>query len=476
MAYKTLIGLEIHVELATKTKMFCGCPNTFGEEPNTNCCPICLGLPGALPVINKTAVEYAIKAGIAFNCKINTHTKMDRKNYFYADLVKGFQISQHEIPLCEEGYIEIELENGPKKIGLQRIQIEEDTGKLIHTMEGDTLIDYNRSGVPLIEIVTKPDMNTPEEARLFLEKLKSTLRYIEVSDCKMEEGSLRCDVNINVIDTETGAKTNITEIKNLNSFKSAVKAMEYEENRHIQLLKEGKNTLRETRRWDEVKNETITMRVKYGVDDYRFAIEGDLAPIEISQEWIEEIKEELPELPDAKKERFMKEYSLSEYDAGVLTASKELASFYEDTVRYIDDPKLVSNWIMVDVLRRLKDEEVEIQDTKLTPEKLAKLISLVKTGQINNNTGKKVLREVFETGKDPEEIVKEKGLIQISDESQILEIVQKVLSENQQSIIDYKNGKDRALGYLVGQVMKASKGKANPQLVNKMILDLINKM
>lgn len=476
MAYKTLIGLEIHVELATKTKMFCGCPNTFGEEPNTNCCPICLGLPGALPVINKTAVEYAIKAGIAFNCKINTHTKMDRKNYFYADLVKGFQISQHEIPLCEEGYIEIELENGQKKIGLQRIQIEEDTGKLIHTMEGDTLIDYNRSGVPLIEIVTKPDMNTPEEARLFLEKLKSTLRYIEVSDCKMEEGSLRCDVNINVIDTETGAKTNITEIKNLNSFKSAVKAMEYEENRHIQLLKEGKNTLRETRRWDEVKNETITMRVKYGVDDYRFAIEGDLAPIEISQEWIEEIKEELPELPDAKKERFMKEYSLSEYDAGVLTASKELASFYEDTVRYIDDPKLVSNWIMVDVLRRLKDEEVEIQDTKLTPEKLAKLISLVKTGQINNNTGKKVLREVFETGKDPEEIVKEKGLIQISDESQILEIVQKVLSENQQSIIDYKNGKDRALGYLVGQVMKASKGKANPQLVNKMILDLINKM
>lgn len=476
MAYKTLIGLEIHVELATKTKMFCGCPNTFGEEPNTNCCPICLGLPGALPVINKTAVEYAIKAGIAFNCKINTHTKMDRKNYFYADLVKGFQISQHEIPLCEEGYIEIELENGPKKIGLQRIQIEEDTGKLIHTMEGDTLIDYNRSGVPLIEIVTKPDMNTPEEARLFLEKLKSTLRYIEVSDCKMEEGSLRCDVNINVIDTETGAKTNITEIKNLNSFKSAVKAMEYEENRHIQLLKEGKNTLRETRRWDEVKNETITMRVKYGVDDYRFAIEGDLAPIEISQEWIEEIKEELPELPDAKKERFMKEYSLSEYDAGVLTASKELASFYEDTVKYIDDPKLVSNWIMVDVLRRLKDEEVEIQDTKLTPEKLAKLISLVKTGQINNNTGKKVLREVFETGKDPEEIVKEKGLIQISDESQILEIVQKVLSGNQQSIIDYKNGKDRALGYLVGQVMKASKGKANPQLVNKMILDLINKM
>jgi len=402
--------------------------------------------------------------------------KMDRKNYFYADLVKGFQISQHEIPLCEEGYIEIELEEGTKKIGLNRIQIEEDTGKLMHTDSGDTLIDFNRSGVPLIEIVTKPDMNTPEEARLFLEKLKSTLKYIEVSDCKMEEGSLRCDVNINVIDLETGAKTNITEIKNLNSFKSAVKAMEYEEKRHIQLLKEGKNTVRETRRWDELKNETITMRVKYGIDDYRFAIEGDLAPIEISEEWIGEIKNNLPELPHDKKERFIKEYGLSAYDAGVLTASKELASFFEETVKHIDDAKLVSNWIMVDVLRRLKDEELEIQDTMLTPERLAKLISLVKSGKINNNTGKKVLKEVFETGKDPEEIVKEKGLIQISDESQILEIVEKVLSENQQSIIDYKNGKDRALGFLVGQVMKASKGKANPQLVNKMILDLISKM
>lgn len=476
MAYKTLIGLEIHVELGTKTKMFCSCPNSFGEEANSNCCPVCLGLPGALPVLNKTAVEYAIKAGIAFNCKINTKMKMDRKNYFYADLVKGFQISQHEIPLCEEGYIEIELEEGTKKIGLNRIQIEEDTGKLMHTDSGDTLIDFNRSGVPLIEIVTKPDMNTPEEARLFLEKLKSTLKYIEVSDCKMEEGSLRCDVNINVIDLETGAKTNITEIKNLNSFKSAVKAMEYEEKRHIQLLKEGKNTVRETRRWDELKNETITMRVKYGIDDYRFAIEGDLAPIEISEEWIGEIKNNLPELPHDKKERFIKEYGLSAYDAGVLTASKELASFFEETVKHIDDAKLVSNWIMVDVLRRLKDEELEIQDTMLTPERLAKLISLVKSGKINNNTGKKVLKEVFETGKDPEEIVKEKGLIQISDESQILEIVEKVLSENQQSIIDYKNGKDRALGFLVGQVMKASKGKANPQLVNKMILDLISKM
>ncbi|OZV13313.1 Asp-tRNA(Asn)/Glu-tRNA(Gln) amidotransferase GatCAB subunit B [Tissierella sp. P1] len=474
MSYKTIIGLEIHVELATKTKMFCSCVNAFGGEANTHCCPVCIGLPGALPVINKTAVEYAIKAGIAFNSKITTKTRMDRKNYFYSDLVKGYQISQDDLPLCDGGYIEIELENETKKIGLQRIHIEEDTGKQIHTVEGDTLIDYNRSGVPLIEIVTKPHMNTPEEARLFLEKLRAILKYIEVSDCKMEEGSLRCDVNINVVDNETGVKTNITEVKNLNSFRGAVKAMEYEEQRHIALLKEGKNTVRETRRWDDAKNETITMRGKGGVADYRFAPDGDIAPIEINHEWIEEIKNNLPELPHDKKERFIKDYDLSEYDAGVLTASKELAFFFEETIKYINDSKLVSNWIMGDVLRRLKDEEVEIQDTTLTPKSLAQLITIVKDGKINNNTGKKVLKEIFDTGKDPEIIVKEQGLIQISDEGALKEIVAKVLDENEQSIIDYKNGKDRAIGFLVGQIMKASKGKANPQIVNKMVIDMIN--
>ncbi|WP_353093233.1 Asp-tRNA(Asn)/Glu-tRNA(Gln) amidotransferase subunit GatB [Tissierella praeacuta] len=474
MSYKTIIGLEIHTELMTKTKMFCSCTNAFGSEANTHCCPVCIGLPGALPVINKTAVEYAIKAGIAFNCEINTRTRMDRKNYFYSDLVKGYQISQDDIPLCDGGYIEIELESGTKEIHLQRIHIEEDTGKQTHTTDGDTLIDYNRSGVPLIEIVTKPEMNTAEEARLFLEKLKETLKYIEVSDCKMEEGSLRCDVNINVVDNETGAKTNITEIKNLNSFKGAVKAMEYEEQRHIALLKEGKNTVKETRRWDEVKNETITMRAKGEVADYRYAADGDISPIEINDKWIEEIKNNLPELPHDKKERFIKEYELEEYDAGVLTSSKELASFFEETIKHIDDSKLVSNWIMGDVLRRLKDEEVEIQDTSLTPEALAKLISIVKEGKINNNTGKKVLKEIFDTGKDPETIVKEQGLVQISDEGALKEIVAKVLDENEQSIIDYKNGKDRAIGFLVGQIMKASRGKANPQIVNKMIIDMIN--
>ncbi len=474
MSYKTIIGLEIHVELATKTKMFCSCINAFGGEANTHCCPVCIGLPGALPVINKTAIEYAIKSGIALNCKINTKTRMDRKNYYYSDLVKGYQISQDDIPLCEDGYIEIETENETKKVRLQRIHIEEDTGKQIHSDKEDTLIDYNRAGVPLIEIVSKPDMNTPEEARLFLEKLRATLKYIEVSDCKMEEGSLRCDININVVDTETGAKTNITEVKNLNSFRGAVKAMEYEEERHIALLKEGKNTERETRRWDDVSNKTITMREKGGVEDYRFAADGDIAPIVISDEWIEEIKNNLPELPHHKKERFIKEYELSDYDAGVLTASKELASFFEETIKHINDTKLVSNWIMGDVLRRLKDEEVEIQDTSLTPKALAELISIVKDGKINNNTGKKVLKEVFDTGKDPQTIVKEQGLIQISDEGALKEIVSKILDENDQSIIDYKNGKDRAIGFLVGQIMKASKGKANPQMVNKMLIDMIN--
>ncbi|HZK00275.1 MAG TPA: Asp-tRNA(Asn)/Glu-tRNA(Gln) amidotransferase subunit GatB [Tissierellaceae bacterium] len=472
MIYKTIIGLEIHVELMTNTKIFCNCTNEFGGEANSHCCPVCLGLPGAIPILNKRVLEYAIKAGTAFNCKISNYIKMDRKNYFYSDLTKGFQISQDDIPICSQGYIEIELgDNGTKKIRLNRIHIEEDTGKQIHTENDETLLDYNRAGVPLIEIVTKPDISSGEEARLFLEKLKANLKYIEVSDCKMEEGSLRCDVNINVVDNETGKKTNITEIKNLNSFRAVTKSIEYEEERHIALLKKGENTPKETRRWDEVNAETIVMRTKGGVSDYRFAVEGDIPTFNLEDSFIKDIQNKMPELPHEKKERFISQYNLDSYDAGVLTQSRELAAFFEETVDYINDTKLVSNWIMGDVLRRLNEDESEIDSLKFDAKALADLISLVKNGKINNNTGKKVLRLMFETGKDPNTIVKEEGLIQISDESELEGIVDTVLDENEQSIIDYKNGKDRAIGFLVGQIMKKTRGKANPQLANKLLLE-----
>ena len=473
MAIKTLIGLEIHVELSTDKKMFCNCRNQYGADANTLVCPVCLGLPGALPVVDKQAVEYALRAGLAFDCQIADVIRMDRKNYFYPDLTKGYQISQFDNPLCSGGYLEIEPEAGPKRISLDRIHIEEDTGKQLHTEDGTSLLDFNRSGVPLVEIVSNPDMNSSEEAKLFLEKLRNTLKYIGISDVRMEEGSLRCDVNINVVDQEKGTRTSITEVKNLNSFRSAVKAIEYEEARHIRLLDEGESNVKETRRWDEVAGETVIMRRKYTADDYRFANEADITPIPVDREWVEEIRKSLPELPHAKKMRFMEDYSLSDYDAGVLTQSQDLAHFFEETLDHVKDAKLLGNWMMGDVLRRLKDEDKDFDQMPISSRDLADLINLVKEDKINNNTGKKVLREMFETGKAPGDIVKEKGLIQISDQGELEKIVIETLDSNPQSIEDFKSGKDRAIGFLVGQIMKATKGKANPQLVNKLLMEKI---
>lgn len=475
MAYKTIIGLEIHVELKTKTKMFCHCKNEFGEEANTNVCPICLGLPGALPQVNEEAINYAIKAGLAMNCKIHQHTRFDRKSYFYADLVKGYQITQDELPLCYEGYVNIEDEDGnDKKIRLIRIHVEEDTGKSLHTDKGETLLDYNRSGVPLIEIVTYPDMNSAKEAREFLEKLKATVIYLGVSDGKMEEGSLRCDVNVNVVDTETGVKTNISEIKNIGSFRGVEKAIDFEVSRHIALLEKGENTKKETRRWDELKGESILMREKIKANDYRYAPDGDIPPMDISDEMIEAVRKEMPELPDEKITRLMKDYGISKDDAKTLSLDVSLANYYEELAKKVGDNALALNWLLGDVLRRLKEDNKSIDQMPFAIEDLEKLLTLVKTNKINNNAGKKVLQEMFKAPEDPEAIVKRLGLVQVTDEGAIEAVVDKVLEANSQSIEDFKNGKSRAFGFLVGQVMKEMKGKGNPQIINELLNKKLN--
>ena len=475
MAYKTIIGLEIHVELKTKTKMFCHCKNEFGEEANTNVCPICLGLPGALPQVNEEAINYAIKAGLAMNCKIHQHTRFDRKSYFYADLVKGYQITQDELPLCYEGYVNIEDEDGnDKKIRLIRIHVEEDTGKSLHTDKGETLLDYNRSGVPLIEIVTYPDMNSAKEAREFLEKLKATVIYLGVSDGKMEEGSLRCDVNVNVVDTETGVKTNISEIKNIGSFRGVEKAIDFEVSRHIALLEKGENTKKETRRWDELKGESILMREKIKANDYRYAPDGDIPPMDISDEMIDAVRKEMPELPDEKVARLMKDYGVSKDDAKTLSLDVSLANYYEELAKKVGDNALALNWLLGDVLRRLKEDNKSIDQMPFAIEDLEKLLTLVKTNKINNNAGKKVLQEMFKAPEDREAIVKRLGLIQVTDEGAIEAVVDKVLEANPQSIEDFKNGKSRAFGFLVGQVMKEMKGKGNPQIINELLNKKLN--
>ena len=474
--YEVIMGLEVHAELSTKTKIFCSCPTDFGAEPNTQTCPICMAMPGTLPVLNEKVVEYAVKAGLATNCEISRDSKNDRKNYFYPDLPKSYQISQFDKPLCEHGYVEIEVNGEKKKIRLTRIHIEEDAGKLNHDeFGGGSLVDLNRAGVPLIEIVSEPDLRSSEEVEQYLRKLKSILEYIEVSDCKMQEGSLRADVNVSVRkkgDTKLGTRT---EMKNMNSFRSIVRAIEYEVDRQINVIEEGGKIEQETLRWDDVSGKTFPMRDKEDAQDYRYFPDPDLVAIKLSEEYIENIKNSLPELPESRKERYLEEYQLSEKDAKLITSSKYLSDLFENAVKVCNNPKAVNNWIISDISRILNETEMEPIQIPFDGNQLGKLVILIDKGTISSSIGKKVLVELFDNPRDPEDIIKEKGWIQISDEGAIKEVVLKVLEANPQSIADYKGGKDKALGFLVGQAMKETRGKANPQMLNKMFLDELNK-
>ena len=474
--YEAVIGLEVHAELSTKTKIFCSCSTEFGAEPNTHVCPICMAMPGTLPVLNEKVVEYAVKAGLATNCKISQDSKNDRKNYYYPDLPKSYQISQFDKPLCENGYVEIEgLDGNIKKVRLLRIHIEEDAGKLNHDdFAGGSLVDLNRAGVPLIEMVSMPDLSSAEEADRYLKKLKSILEYIEVSDCKMEEGSFRADVNVSVkkkTDTKLGTRT---EMKNMSSFRSISRAIEYEIERQIDVLEAGGVVEQETLRWDDVSGKTFSMRNKEDSQDYRYFPEPDLVAIKLSDEYIENIKKNLPELPESRYERYRNEYELSEKDAKILVSSKYLSNLFEEASKICKNHKAVSNWIISDISRILNEKELEPNQIPFTAEHLANMVSLIDKGTISSSIAKKVLEEMFENPREPEEIIKEKGWAQISDEGAIKEIVLKILDENAQSVADYKAGKDRALGFLVGQAMKATKGQANPQLLNKLFIEEIN--
>ena len=474
--YEVIIGLEVHAELSTNTKIYCSCTTEFGGDPNTHCCPICTGMPGTLPVLNEKVVEYAVKAGLATNCEISRFSKQDRKNYFYPDLPKAYQVSQYDLPLCIGGHLDINVNGNKKTIGITRIHIEEDAGKLIHdAYTGDTLVDMNRCAVPLIEIVSEPDIRSADEAVAYMQTLKSILEYLEVCDCKMQEGSLRCDVNLSVRPVGQKEFGTRTETKNLNSFKAIHNSIEFEIQRQIEVLENGGKIYQETRRFDDAKGVGYAMRSKEDAQDYRYFPEPDLAPIVLSEEYINNIKENLPEMPHIKKERYIKEFDLPEYDAEILTSSKKTASFFEKANAICNNPKAVSNWIMGDFARMLNEKEIEIDESKVTEENLASLIMLIDKGTISSKIAKQIFEEMFETGEDAKTIVEKRGLVQISDEGAIKEICQRVVDANPQSIIDYKAGKDRAIGFLVGQIMKETKGKANPQIVNKLLLEIINK-
>ena len=474
--YEVVIGLEVHAELSTKTKIFCSCPTEFGGDPNTHTCPVCMAMPGALPVLNEKVVEYAVKAGLATNCTISKDSKNDRKNYFYPDLPKSYQISQFDKPLCEHGYVEIEDDNGEKKkVRILRIHIEEDAGKLNHNeFGGGSLVDLNRAGVPLIETVSEPDIRSAKEAENYLRKLKSIFEYIEVSDCKMQEGSLRADVNVSVHKPGTPFGTR-TEMKNMNSFRSIVRAIEYEIDRQIDVIEDGGVIEQETLRWDDVSGRTFSMRDKEDAQDYRYFPDPDLVAIRLSDEYVEGIRKNLPELPESRKERYINEYGLSEKDANLLTASKYMSNIFEGANNICNNPKAVANWLLSDISKTLNEKEMEPEQIPFTAEHLAKMIELIDKGTISSAIAKKVVVELFENPKNPEEIIKEKGWIQISDEGAIKEVVAKILEANPQSVADFKAGKDKALGFLVGQAMKETRGQANPQMLNKLFLEELNK-
>lgn len=476
MTYEIVMGLEVHAELSTKSKIYCGCSTEFGGEPNTHCCPICTGMPGVLPVLNKNVVEYAIKAGLAMNCTISRFSKQDRKNYFYPDLPKAYQVSQFDLPLCKNGYVEIEVGEVRKKIGITRIHIEEDAGKLMHDeWETGTLVDYNRCGVPLIEIVSEPDMRSPEEARAFAENVKAILEYLDVCDCKMQEGSLRADVNLSVRPVGSTTFGTRTEMKNLNSFRSIQRAAENEAQRQIREIEDGARIMQETRRWDDAKSYSYAMRSKEEAHDYRYFPEPDLVPVVVDDQWLDRIKASLPELPAARKNRYIADFGLPDYDAGLLTSSKLLADFFEDAVKESSNVKAVSNWIMGDMMRILKERELEADAVPFPGSYLAKLVSLIDNGTISGTIARKVFEKMFENGKEPGLIVREEGLEVVNDEGALTATVRKILDANPQSVADFKSGKEKAFGFLVGQAMREMKGKADPQTINRLLKEELGK-
>ena len=476
MEWEIVMGLEVHTELATKTKIFCGCSTEFGGAPNTHVCEICSGMPGTLPLLNERVVEFAVRTGLATNCQITQKTKFDRKNYFYPDLPKAYQISQLYLPICRNGYIEVKGENGePKKIGIHEIHMEEDAGKLIHDeFEDCTLVDYNRCGVPLLEIVSEPDFRSAEEVVEYLEKLRAILQFTGVSDCKMQEGSLRADVNLSVRPKGQKEFGTRTEMKNLNSFHAIARAIAYESRRQIDLLEDGEAVVQETRRWDDNKGYSYAMRSKEDAQDYKYFPEPDLPPIEISDARIEEIRESMPELPEQKKQRYREELGLPEYDTEILTGNMAFVTLFEEAVKLCDSPKDVANWIMGEVMKLLNDTGTLPEDMTLAPEKLAAVIQMVKSGKINRGTGKTVLEKVFTDGVDPESYVKENNLAQITDLSAIRPVLEEVIAANEKSVSEYKAGKTQAMGYIMGQAMRALKGKAPAQEVQKMLHELLD--